>query len=190
MKIPPTPVQGWVGNRLRLVPLEIDRHFENTYRWINDPTLNGYIMADDIPNTRPLQEKFFRNANGEKRIIFAIELLNGTHIGDSGFFKLDFPNGYGSTGTFIGHPHHGHGYGTEAAKLRAWYAFHVLGFRLLESGYIESNVGSRRMQEKSGYIEVARIPGLYWVRGHYRDSVRTILTRERWLELSGGKPVW
>lgn len=193
-KLVATPVEGWKGDRIRLVPLENDRHFENTYRWINNPDLTRYINGDDLPATRLRQMEWFeevqRDSATGKQIVFAIELLDGTHIGDSGFYRLDQANGWASTGTFIGGAHHGKGYGTEACKLRAWYAFNVLGLRILESGYVEGNLGSHKMQEKSGYLEAVRTPQRFWAAGKYRDSVRTVLTRDRWEKLSGGKPVW
>ena len=189
-----TPIFGWNGERIKLVPFERDRHFENTYRWINNPDLTQWINGDDFPYPRPRQHDWFdelhRDAKTGRQFVFAIELLDGTHIGDSGFYHLDLPNGWASTGTFIGGEFHGHGYGTEACKLRAWYAFHVLNFRILESGYVEGNEGSKKMQEKSGYIEAVRIPKRFLAQGDFRDSVRTVLTRDRWQKLSGGKPVW
>lgn len=187
---------GWTGNRVRLVPIENDRHSEATYRWMNDPDTTRYIPEGEFSHPRPRQDQWFNDAQrssakGQAPIVFAIELLDGTHIGDSGIYKLDKANGFAMTGTLIGDPaHHGKGYGTEAAQLRAWYCFHVLGLRLLESGYYEGNEASRRMQEKTGYVEAVRTPARFWAHGRYVDSVRTVLTCERWQALSGGKPVY
>jgi RimJ/RimL family protein N-acetyltransferase len=124
-------------------------------------------------------------------VIFAIELLDGTHIGQSGIHGISVRHGFGETGSFIGEAkYRDKGFGTEASKLRAWYCFHVLGLRMVTSGYVEGNEQSRRMNEKCGYIETGRVPKLMWKRGMYRDHIHTVLTRERWLELSGGNKSW
>ncbi len=186
---------GWTSERLRLVPLEPDRHLEATYRWINDPQVAQFLPDGEFGFTRPRQQSWFDDnsrtaAKGQAPVVFAVELLDGTHIGDSGIFKLDKANGYANTATLLGPEFQNKGYGTEATKLRAWYCFHVLGLRLLESGYYEGNHGSRKMQENAGYVEAVRTPKRFWCRGQFVDGVRTVLTRERWQELSGGKPAW
>lgn len=187
--------QGWESPRLRLAPLDAEKHFENCLRWVNDPEITENLLIGDFPISRFAERDWFesveRRSGQPDEVMFAIELLDGTHIGQSGVHGIDWRNGFATTGSFIGEKQHqNQGYGTEAAKLRAYYCFHVLGLRLLRSEYLEGNDRSRRMQEKTGYVEAGRIPGRFWKRGAYRDDVATVLTRERWLELSGGKPAW
>ena len=186
---------GWESDRLRLAPLDVDRHFENCYRWVNDPEVSEWLLVGDHPITKLAEKDWFeamqRKSGHDGDLVFAIELLDGTHIGQSGLHGIDWRNGFATTGSFIGMvDQQNKGYGTEAAQLRAWYCFHVLGLRLLRSEYLDGNVRSKRMQEKTGYIEVGRIPQRFWKRGAYRDDVATVLTRERWLELSGGNKTW
>lgn len=186
---------GWESTHLRLVPLDFDKHFENCAKWINDPEITENLLIGDFPITNLAEKEWFESAQKAsfepKDVIFAIELLNGTHIGQSGIHGIDWRHGFATTGSFIGDKdEQNKGYGTEAAKLRAWYCFHVLGLRLLRSEYFSGNERSKRMQEKTGYVECGRIPQRFWKRGRYVDDIFTILTRERWLELSGGKPAW
>lgn len=186
---------GWESHRLRLVPLDVDRHFENCYRWMNTPEVTAFLLVGDFPISKLAEKDWFEEAQrrdpAQGEIIFAIELLDGTHIGQSGIHGIDWRNGFATTGSLIGDlAEQGKGYGTEAAQLRAWYCFHVLGLRLLRSEYLSGNDRSKRMQEKTGYLEVGRIPQRFWKRGEYRDDVVTVLTRERWLELSQGEKSW
>jgi hypothetical protein len=39
-------------------------------------------------------------------------------------------------------------------------------------------------------VEYGRIPSQFWKRGAYRDHILTLLTRERWMELSQGQKNW
>lgn len=186
---------GWESKRIRLVPLDADRHFDNCYRWVNDPEISEWLLIGDFPLSRLAEKEWFesiqKQTGNPRDIVLAIELLDGTHVGQSGIHGIDWRNGFATTGSFIGDTdYQNKGYGTEAAQLRAWYCFHVLGLRLLRSEYLDGNVRSKRMQEKTGYVEVGRIPQRFWKRGAYRDDVATVLSRERWQELSKGEKSW
>lgn len=177
---------GWESERIRLVPLDFDRHFENCYRWINDPDVSEWLAVGDVPMARLAETEWFEavQRGRENEIAFAIETLDGRHIGQSGIHRISHQHGTAITGSFIGEVgERGKGLGTEAAVLRAWYCFHVLGLRILFSEYIGGNARSKRMQEKVGYVECGRKPASFWKRGEYRDKVETMLTRERFYEL-------
>jgi RimJ/RimL family protein N-acetyltransferase len=92
------------------------------------------------------------------------------------------------TGSFIGsQENRGKGFGSEAARLRAWYCFQVLGLNMIRSGHLEGNEASKRMSEKLGFKEYGRLPQAYWKRGEWRTEVLLYLTREMWLESTGGE---
>jgi RimJ/RimL family protein N-acetyltransferase len=181
---------GWSGEKVRLVPIDFDRHFENCYRWINDPEVSQWLAVGDYPMARLAEKEWFEGAqkSNETEVTFAIETLDGRHIGQSGIHRINLRHGYAFTGSLIGDPNdRGQGYGTEAAVLRAWYCFHVLPLRMLFSEYIDGNDLSKRMQEKTGYVECGRRVKAFWKRGEHRDMVLTQLTRERFFEVN---PAW
>ena len=121
------------------------------------------------------------SAHDRSDVYFAIETVEGKHIGMSGIHRIDWRNRFGTTGTIIGDVKEwGKGYGTEASMLRAYYAFEVLNLRMLLSGYLDGNEGSRIMNDRVGYVECGRVPQQLWKRGQYRDHVQTLLTREAW----------
>lgn len=175
---------GWEGERLRLVPLERERHFENALRWINDPDVTRFLLVGDFPLTRIAEEEWFEKASQrtETDQHFAIETLEGEHIGFSGIHGISWRHGTAHTGTMIGATDFwGRGLGTEAAILRTRYAFDCAGLRLLLSGYLEGNDRSRRMLEKAGYREYGRLARHLWKRGAYREHVLMACERDGWI---------
>jgi RimJ/RimL family protein N-acetyltransferase len=178
---------GWEGDLVRLVPLDEERHLENAIRWMNDPEVTHWLLVGDFPMTRLMEKDYFdRQMRGsETEVAFAIETLEGRHIGFSGLHNIDWRNRVAVTGSLIGEKEEwGKGYGTDAARVRARYCFDVLGLRLLLSSHLDDNHRSARMQEKAGYRECGRTPKRYWKRGAYHDEIRTYLDRETWSSLS------
>lgn len=179
---------GWNSERVRLVPVDFDRHFDNACEWINTPEQTAQLLAGDLPMSKLAEREWFdRVAKGtDTEILFAIETIHGEHIGFSGIHHINRIDGFATSGSYIGKQElWGQGLGTEASILRARYAFDVLGLRMLLSGFIGDNQRSKRMQEKVGYEVVGVIPGKYWKRGGFRDETLTVLTRERFFSLHG-----
>jgi RimJ/RimL family protein N-acetyltransferase len=174
---------GWEGQKLRLIPLEREKHFENCVRWMNDPDITQWTLMGDFPLTRLAEQEFFDRVakENETNIIFALETFEEEHIGVTGIHQVSFRHGTGVTGTIIGRkPLWGRGYGTDAIAVRTRYAFQVLGLRLLMSEVMAENTASYRALLKNGYHETGRIPKRYWKRGAYRDVIQLMIAREDW----------
>ncbi|MBI1757510.1 MAG: GNAT family N-acetyltransferase [Fimbriimonas ginsengisoli] len=183
----PRMVRGWEGEKVRLVPIDMDRHLDNAVTWMNDPNTSAHLLMGDFPITRLAEREYFEaHSKGSKEdVMFAMETLDGRHIGFCGIHRIDFRHGTAITGQVIGDPNEwGKGYGSDAAKVRARYAFEVLNLRLLLSEVFEDNERSLRTLEKVGYVEYGRCPKKYWVRGRYVDSILVALDRDRWLSLN------
>lgn len=175
---------GWKGTKVQLVPLDHARHFENALAWINTTAVSEWLLVGDDPISRLAQEDWFDRNSRETatNIAFAIELLDGTHIGFSGIHEINRRHGFATTGSLIGRQDlWGQGLGTDAVAVRSHYCFHVLGLRLITSGYLEGNERTPRMLAKNGFSEIGRIPQKYWKRGAYRDEILMAITREDWL---------
>lgn len=176
---------GWEGKKVRLVPLDKERHLENAVQWMNDPEVTHFLLIGDYPITRVAEEKFFerRGESQEDDIIWAVETREGKHIGFSGLHQISHMHKTAISGTVLGDKEcWGQGYGTDAARVRARYAFEVLNLRLVMSAVLEGNERSLRMQESVGYEVVGRIPQKFWKRGQYRDEIITCLRRENFKE--------
>jgi RimJ/RimL family protein N-acetyltransferase len=184
---PPAEVRrmayGWEGQKVRLVPLDKEKHLAKVMLWINDPDVTEMLLSGDIPLARLAEEEYFDRAcalagQHPTDINFAIETLAGEHVGTCGMHQISYRHGTAMTGTIIGDAAaRGKGYGTDAALVRTRYAFEVLGLRMLISEVFVENVASLRMLTRAGYREVARIPRRYWKRGAFRDVVVMIAER-------------
>jgi len=167
-------VWGWQGKAVRLTPLDRGRHLENAVRWLNDSEVTQWTVLGDLPVTRLAEEEYFAKAEAgqDDTVSFAVETLEGDHIGFTGLHGIEQRNGVALTGSFIGRRDvWSHGLGTDAAEVRTNYAFEVLGLRLLLAEVMAENVGSLRMLAKAGYQQVGRIPERYWKRGMFRDQI-------------------
>ena len=50
---------GWRGSKVRLVPLDKDKHLENALLWLNDPEITELTLIGDTPIGRLAEEEFF-----------------------------------------------------------------------------------------------------------------------------------
>lgn len=172
---------GWEGEKVRLVPLDKEKHLENALVWLNDPEVTRWTLVGDVLLSRLQEEEYFEKMakSGGTDIALAIEKLDGEHIGFAGIENIKWRHGLATTGTIIGRKNlWGKGFGADAARVRTRYAFEVLGLRLLRSEAFAENPASIAMLKKAGYKEAGVIPGLYWKRGKYRDIVQFYCTRE------------
>lgn len=170
---------GWEGEKVRLVPLEKGRHFDNCVRWLNDPIVTRWTLIGE--------EKFFNTIADPgphpTDIVFAIETRDDEeqHIGVTGLHDVNYRHGTAVTGAIIGRPQlHNRGYGTDAARIRTRYAFDILGLRLLLSETLAGNGASAHVLENVGYQQYGVIPGRYWKHGDYHDAIMFYLRREDW----------
>ena len=172
---------GWEGEKVRLVPLDRAKHLDNALKWFNDPEITQWLETGDWPLTRGEEEEFFNSAEraGRGSVQFAVESLQGEHVGFSGLRSIDWQSRVAVSGSVIGRVDlWNKGLGSDAARVRNSYAFDVLGLRLLIATVIADNSRSLAMLARAGYEEVGRVPERYWKRGAYRDQVILALRRE------------
>ena len=173
---------GWEGEKVRLVPLDRTKHIENALRWFNDPEITQWLEIGDWPLTRGAEEKFFNAADRESKgsVQFAVESLQGEHVGFSGLRSIDWQSGVAVSGSVIGRQDAwGKGLGSDAVAVRNRYAFEVLGLRMLIATVIADNSRSLAMLASAGYEEVGRVPERYWKRGGFRDQVIVAINRPK-----------
>jgi RimJ/RimL family protein N-acetyltransferase len=131
---------------------------------------------------------FLRQVNREPaEPSFAITLADRTLIGGCGIHVLS--GGEPELGYWIGVPHWGRGYATEAARAVLDHAFATLGYERLTSRARVSNPASRRVLEKCGF----QWTGVALIRIHALKSSAPVdcfrLDRGLWASLrSWGNP--
>ncbi len=175
---------GWKGQEVRLVPLDEERHLERCLAWINDPEVTRWTLSGDFPASRPMQREWLlerSSKGGDRDVVFAIETQDGEHVGNTGIHAIDWRNRHATTGTMIGaRERWGQGLGTDTIRTRSRYAFEVLGLRLLMTEVMEPNVGSLKALTKAGFDEAGRVPGKWWKRGAWHDSILMVQTVDDW----------
>jgi RimJ/RimL family protein N-acetyltransferase len=81
-----------------------------------------------------------------------VTFLEGRPIGSQTIESRDFAGTKTvGTGSWLGRPHQGHGYGTEQRAAVLEFAFRGLGAETAISGAVFPNVASQRVSEKLGY---------------------------------------
>ncbi|GMV87638.1 MAG: N-acetyltransferase [Chthonomonas sp.] len=177
-------VRGWEGDLVRLVPISVERHYDNCFRWFNDPEITRWLSIGQYPPvTEMLEREWFeaRAKDNGRDVVFAIETLEGEHIGQTGIHGVDLVARIANTGSLIGsREHQGKGYGRDAARIRSRYCFEVIGLRTLLSSTMASNIRSYKMLTGAGYEECGRIPERFYKNGRFEDEILLCLRRERW----------
>lgn len=177
---------GLKGERVRLVPPDRGLHLENALRWWNDPEVARFVVAS-LGMTRGMAEEWFERVQGRERIhatswvppvglsrefVWAILDEHDAHIGFTWLHNIDWRYRVATSGTVIGErTARGKGYGSEAMRLRAQFAFEVLGLHRLEADAIVDNVASVRALERAGYVREGIARQKVWARGKWHDLV-------------------
>lgn len=199
-----TPIIGLKGDRVRLVPPDRGLHLENALRWWNDPEVGRYLVAS-LGMTPGMAEEWFERIQGRERIhasswiaptglsrefVWAVVGDEDRHIGFTWIHNIDWRYRLGSSGTIIGERGAwGKGYGSDAMRVRAKFAFEVLGLHRLEADAMASNEGSIRALEKAGYKREGIARGKVWAGNRWHDVVLLgLLADEYFANLSIAQP--
>lgn len=180
---------GLEGALIRLAPIDPERHTEPLQRWINDPETSRTLGGGTFPTSLLGERDFTERAARSDRdgVFWAIETLGGELVGISDLHKIDWIARSAHSGSFIGAPENrGKGYGAEAARLRAAYAFGTLNLLTLFSSHLDGNPASGRMLQKAGYERWGVRPRAFYKEGRLTDEHNFLLTRERWESLRDG----
>jgi RimJ/RimL family protein N-acetyltransferase len=177
---------GLKGERVRLVPPDRNLHLENAIRWWNDPEVARFLIAS-LGMTRGMAEEWFERVQGRERVhatswvapaglsrefVWAILDEQDKHIGFAWIHNIDWRYRVAVTGTVIGEKSAwGKGYGSEAMKLRAQFAFEILGLHRLEAEAIADNIGSVQALQRAGYRREGVARQKVWARGKWHDLV-------------------
>ncbi|MBU6443747.1 MAG: GNAT family N-acetyltransferase [Alphaproteobacteria bacterium] len=101
---------------------------------------------------------------------------SGLYLGGCGLHLMD--NGLFELGYWLGRPHWGRGYATEAARKVAGFAFHGLRAVRLTAGYFHDNPASGRVLEKLGFRPDGAANRDCLARGHTVYCLDMLLERE------------
>ncbi len=181
-----TRVVCYTGHRVILRPIDVATDLKSCTRWINDPEVNQFIMAQG-PITESAEREYLEGVGKDPyNIIFAIETLD-THrfIGTMGIHRINFVSRFATTGSLIGEKDcWGKGFGTDAKMLVLYHAFNALNLRKINSEVISYNERSAKCLIKCGYKEEGRRDQVHFRNGTYWDQIQFGIFREQF------EPLW
>lgn len=143
-------------------------------RWLYD----GPSTVDET-EARLRRKRDGHSLSEEQGLSAAVELRDGTYVGDVGLFYMA-PAQHRSIelGFSFAPAHQGNGYATEAARALVDWAFSV-GLHRVYGRLEPRNVASARVLEKLGMRREAHLVENEWVKGEWQSElVYAILERE------------
>ncbi|HEY6803946.1 MAG TPA: GNAT family protein [Pyrinomonadaceae bacterium] len=96
----------------------------------------------------------------------------------SQIFRGGFQNAY--LGYYVGAPHAGRGYATEALQLILRYAFKELKLHRVEANIQPGNVASIALVRRAGFVQEGFSRRYLKIAGRWRDHERWAITVEEW----------
>lgn len=173
------------GKKVILRPIDIEKDLGNFHKWINDFEVMQFLGKPYKPIPKEKEKELLQKMlSDDYSVVFAIETMDGKHIGVTGLHKISHFDGTATTGTFIGDKNYwSRGYGTEAKMLLLQYAFLVLNLRRINSRVISFNKRSLRCQLKCGYKIEGVMKKEVWKNGRYHNLITLAVFQENWLKL-------
>lgn len=176
----------WQDDLVRLRPWQ-----ENDWEWLYSTgfdtslgRLAGYKV--DFPPTVTATMEYSKEvenfAKKDENAVFAIENMEGVHVGRIIFGVESERHGTFGVGIRVAPEHQGKGYGTSAMNLVLRYAFMERRLHKCGCTIIEGNEGSIKMHLKLGYVQEGVLKENIFMNGRYYDEICFGLTLDRYLE--------
>lgn len=166
--VPPKPPLE--GGLVRLRAREMS-DVQRANELFNDPdVLWGLMMTFPLPtaDTRDWFEGTRKDENAER---FVIETLAGELVGICSIEGIEARSRSGEVGIWIGRPFWGKGYGTDAMRVLARFAFGTMNLQRLGLHVYETNAKAIRCYEKVGFKAEGRLRRSQFLDGGYVDTI-------------------
>ena len=157
------------------------------YTWRTDPELAQLDASPQLTTTFP---QYLSDYASElhypfsTRRPFAVETLDGKHIGNCVYYNIDNTKGEAELGIMIGdRDYWDKGYGTDAVTTLVSYIFHQTNLKRIYLKTLDSNRRAQKCFQKCGFTSYGHLN-----KDGY-DFVRMEIHRKQWEEeqLKGGK---
>jgi RimJ/RimL family protein N-acetyltransferase len=177
------------SRRVRLRP-HVANDAQDHVRWRNDAEVAFWATAGDVrfwPVAAVAVDHWFRDKLPEMDPradgVFAVDLLDGRHIGMVDYRDVDVVAHSATVGITIGEKDlWGQGYGSEALRLLVGYLFDHLNLHRVQLDTWSGNERAMRSFARIGFREEGRLREAVWGPGRYFDSVVMGLLRSEWAE--------
>lgn len=176
----------WQNDLVRLRPWQ-----EEDWEWIYntgfDTSLSRLASYKvDFPPTASGSKDYSKEVENcavkNGNTVFAVETLDGIHVGRIIFGIDSERHGTFGIGIRIAKEHQGKGYGTSATKILLKYGFMERRLHKCSSTVLEGNEASIRMHKKLGYEQEGILKENIYQNGKYHDEVCFGLTKDMYLE--------
>jgi len=176
------------GEKVVLRPVDL-KDAPNLTRWLNDEEVTAFLPVW-MPVTLTDEEQWIRNEESG-RMRFAIDALDGRHIGNCSLRQAGGHGRVSEVGLFIGNREYwGKGYGTDATVTLCTFGFVYQNLDRIALYCVADNAAAVRCYEKAGFEHEGRLRRHRFVHGRYCDLLVMGLLRgefqarfpERWPE--------
>jgi RimJ/RimL family protein N-acetyltransferase len=156
------------GEKTRL--RRIEREDIPTFvRWFGDPEVRAFLLVNS-PISHAQEEKWFERKLEEESELFAIETLDGTHIGNIELFDFQRVHHQAELGVVLGEKAYwGQGYGSDAIRTLLRFGFEELNLHRIQLRVYEDNERGIRAYRKCGFQHEGRAREAIYRRGRYYD---------------------
>ena len=173
------------GSKVRLCPKRL-AHALNDYTWKKDTELARLVDAPPLTITFPdylLNYASQLSSSGSTRHEFAIETLDGKHIGNCACFDINETKGEAEIGIMIGDRRYwDRGYGTDAVNIVLEYTFGQMNLQRIHLKTLSSNKRAQKCFGRCGFAPYGHL---------VKDGDRFILMelrRSQWQQYSNISP--
>ncbi|RSK28886.1 N-acetyltransferase [Bacillus sp. HMF5848] len=145
--------------------------------WVDGTTK----VADSIDFIRACQKAYVEQIG-----MFTVIMYNGKIIGTASYNSLDWRNKIVYIGYWLAPDYQGQGIMTKVVKALTTYAFEELQFNRVDIRAATSNVKSRSIPERLGFIYEGTVRDAEWLYDHYVDhAIYGVLARDWQRNMAG-----
>lgn len=156
----------------RIILKKMDRSFaDDMFEYASNPAVTKYLTWDVHPNRR-FSYNYLGYVNSRYRtgefFDWAITMRDsGKMIGTCGFTRFNFSSYSAEIGFVLNPKYWGYSIAPEAARRVIRFGFDTLELHRIEARYMENNIQSRRVMEKSGMTFEGIYRDMMLVRGQF-----------------------
>jgi RimJ/RimL family protein N-acetyltransferase len=170
------------GRLIRLRAVE-ETDAERCHAWVNDREVTQFMGMRFPVSLMQEREWVSRGSKRESEAIFAIDTLDGTHIGNAGLhWGADLPHSRGAElGIMIGDKAHwSKGYGQDAIRTLLRYGFDELNLHRICLRVFEGNARGIGCYERCGFQHEGRERDGFFRDGAYVDVLVMSILEDEW----------
>lgn len=181
-----------VGEKVFLRPMEREDINDDYLDWVNDISLNTYILQSAYPVNTDSAVRYYEQSQPPGAVYFAIcDIETCTHIGNARLSLIDPIHRVATYGRIIGHKDFlGRGYGSDALIQLLRFGFHKLGLNRIWSSAVTDNHASLGSNDRVGMVREGILREYVYADGKFHDTVVLAMLRSDFDKLHGGPEVW